>query len=142
MSKESYDPRINDFILQVVHKGSTYQIDEMEKLYASDQSILFLTQDGSIGRSSRAEMLAEFTSRRDAGEPHLSTEHRVLHIERQGDLAVALLYRRMSTQSAPFLYKLRLRKAGGWLVSGETVTPWTDPAIAGAFLPPRQKSVS
>jgi hypothetical protein len=143
MNNESFDPAVKEFILQLVHKGSTYQIEEMEKLYTPDQSILFFSRDGSIGRSSRAQMLAEFTARRDSGEPHLSTEHRILHIEHQGDYAVALLYRRMSEQAAPFLYELRLRReAGGWLVSGETVTPWPDPTTVGAFLPPRQKSCS
>jgi hypothetical protein len=141
MNDKSFDPAIKDFILQVVHKGSAYQIEEMEKLYTPDQSLLFFSRDGSIDRSSRAQMLAEFTARRDSGEPHLSTEHRILRIEQQGDYAVAFLYRRMSERAAPFLYELRLRReAGGWLVGGETVTPWPDPTTGGAFLPPRQNS--
>lgn len=132
---------IEDFISKVVHEGSTYRIESMERLYTSDQSLLFLDRDGGVARASRAQMMAEFAARRDSGEPHLLTEYRILHIERQGDAAVALLYRRMSQEAAPFLYELRLRReAGAWRVSGETVTPWPDAATAGAFLPPRENA--
>jgi hypothetical protein len=138
MNENSF-AEIREFISKVVREGSGYQIEAMERLYTSDQSLLFLNSDGGVARVSRAQMIAEFAARRNSGEPHLSTEYRILHIEQQGDTAVALLYRRMSRQTAPFLYELRLRREGGsWMVSGETVTPWPDPATAGAFLPPRE----
>jgi hypothetical protein len=107
---------IPEFISRVVREGSAYQIEAMERLYTSDQSLLFLNSDGGVARASRAQMIAEFAARRDSGEPYLSTEYRILHIEQQGDTAVALLYRRMSQQAAPFLYELRLRRetAPGW----------------------------
>lgn len=130
---------IRDFIAMVVDKGSAYRIEAMEKLYTPDQSLLFLNREGNVVRVPRAEMIGEFTARRDEGDLHLSTEYRILHIEVQEDTAVALLYRRMSQQATPFLYELRLRKTSGvWQVSGETVTPWPNPESAGAFLPPRQ----
>lgn len=72
MNDKPFDAAIKDFISQVVHQGSTYQIEEMEKLYTPDQSILFFSRDGSINRSSRAQMLAEFTARRDSSSTNLT----------------------------------------------------------------------
>jgi hypothetical protein len=140
MHTSSIDPAIHAFIARVVHVGSAYDMDGMDTLYVADQSILVLNADGTVTRISRADMMGEFRSRRDTGEPPLSTEYTVLHVEQQGDDATALLYRRMSPSAKPVMYELRLRKEhlAGWLVAGETVTPWPDPETdAGAFLPPR-----
>jgi hypothetical protein len=133
-------PQLQEFISRVVNDGSNYRMDAMEKLYTDDMAILFPTQDGTIAAAPRKEVFAEFAARGEAGEAPLSTEYKILHVEIQGEHATALLYRRMSDTAAPFLYELRLRQGGtyGWLVAGETVTPWPDPETAGAFLPPRQ----
>jgi hypothetical protein len=134
------NPEILEFIDRLADTGSHYRMEEMERLYLDDLGFLVLTPEGKIARFSKAEMLGEFRSRRDAGEPPLSTEKRVLHIEEQGDEATAVLYRRMSEQADPALYELRLRKvAGTWLVAGETVLPWPDLTTARGFLPPRAK---
>ena len=118
--------------------GSHYRMDEMEALYTEDLGFLVLTPQGEIARFSKSEMMAEFRSRRDAGEAPLSTEKRILHIEEQGNDATAVLFRRMSDQADPALYELRLRKIDGrWLVCGETVLPWPDLDNARGFLPPR-----
>ena len=138
MSNPTFDPAITDFIAEVVHIGSAYDLDGMERLYTDDQTFLILTPEGTVMRFTRAEAFAEFRSRRDADEPQLSTEYRVLHVEQQGNDAVALLYRRMSPAAPPVMYELRLRKqTRGWAVAGETVTPWPS-TTGGAFLPPRQ----
>src|SRR3546814_13514433 len=109
----------------------------MERLYTPDQIFLVLGSDGEVTRILRDDLIAEFRSRRDAGEATLSTEHRVLHVEQQGDHATAILYRRMSSDAPPAMYELRMRKdSGTWLVAGETVTPWPG-GIDGAFLTPR-----
>ncbi|MEV6886132.1 hypothetical protein ACGFWG_31805 [Streptomyces sp. NPDC048405] len=131
---------IEEFIRYVVEDGSNYRMDEMDKLYAADMAILFPSKDGSIVAAPREDVFAEFAARGSNGERALSTEYRILHLEEQGDDATVLLYRRMSESAAPFLYELRLKRGGvrGWLVAGETVTPWPDPETAGAFLPPRQ----
>lgn len=140
MSNPTFDPAITDFIADVVHIGSAYDLDGMDRLYTADQTFLILTAEGTVMRFTRAEAFAEFRARRDAGEPPLSTEYRVLHVEQEGDDAVALLYRRMSPALPPVMYELRLRKQPqGWAVAGETVTPWPG-AEGGAFLPPRQNA--
>lgn len=141
MNSSEVDPAIHDLIHDVVHVGSAYDIEGMEKLYTPDQIFLVLGSDGEVTRIRRDDSIAEFRSRRDAGEEPLSTEHRVLHVEQQGDHATAILYRRMSAAAPPAMYELRLRRDSSiWRVSGETVTPW--PAgIDGNFLPPRKKSV-
>ncbi|MDR6890338.1 MULTISPECIES: hypothetical protein [Variovorax] len=129
---------ITAFINLLAETGSHYRMDEMEALYTEDLGFLVLTPQGEITRFSKAEMMAEFRSRRDAGEKPLSTEKRILHIEEQGDEATAILFRRMSQNADPALYELRLRRTDGkWLVSGETVLPWPDLANAKGFLPPR-----
>jgi len=134
----THNSEIVDFIERLADTGSHYRMEEMERLYLDDLGFLVLTPEGSMARFSKAEMLGEFRSRRDAGEPPLSTEKRILHIEEQGDDATAVLYRRMSDQADPALYELRLRKVDGdWLVAGETVMPWPDLTTARGFLPPR-----
>jgi hypothetical protein len=136
----THNPEILDFIERLADTGSHYRMEEMERLYLDDLGFLVLTPQGSIARFSKAEMLGEFRSRRDAGEPPLSTEKRILHVEEQGDDATAVLYRRMSDHADPALYELRLRRVDGtWLVAGETVMPWPDLATARGFLPPRTK---
>jgi hypothetical protein len=136
----SHNPEILEFIDVLAETGSNYRMEAMEDLYLDDLGFLVLTPQGDIARFSKAEMLGEFRSRRDAGEPPLSTEKRILHIEEQGGHATAVLYRRMSEQADPALYELRLRKVEGkWLVAGETVLPWPDLATARGFLPPRTK---
>lgn len=133
-----HNPEIVAFIDLLADTGSHYRMDEMEALYAEDLGFLVLTPQGEVARFSKAEMMAEFRSRRDAGEPPLSTEKRILHIEEQGDDATAVLFRRMSDRADPALYELRLRRTEGkWLVAGETVLPWPDLAHAKGFLPPR-----
>jgi len=140
MTKEEIDPAIHDLIHDVVHAGSAYDIEGMEKLYTPDQIFLVLGSDGEVTRIRRNDSIAEFRSRRDAGEAPLSTEHRVLHVEQQGDHATAILYRRMSADAPPAMYELRLRSESGiWMVAGETVTPWPG-GIDGNFLPPRRKA--
>ncbi|TWD73633.1 hypothetical protein FB547_12156 [Variovorax beijingensis] len=134
----SRNPEITAFINLLAETGSHYRMDEMEALYTEDLGFLVLTPQGEVARFSKAEMMAEFRSRRDAGEKPLSTEKRILHIEEQGDEATAILFRRMSQNADPALYELRLRRtAGKWLVSGETVLPWPDLTNAKGFLPPR-----
>lgn len=133
-----HDPAIDALIADVVNFGSHYRIGDMTRLYADDQSILFVGGDRTVARVSREDMLAEFTSRGVSGEPPLSTEHQVLHVEQQGDQATAILYRRMSSTNMPAMYELRLRKQDGtWKVAGETVTAWPRAEDAGDFLPPR-----
>ncbi|WP_051953865.1 hypothetical protein [Xenophilus azovorans] len=132
------NPEISAFIDELAETGSHYRMEQMERLYTEDLGFLVLTPQGEVARFSKAEMMAEFRSRRDAGEPPLSTEKRILHVEEQGDTATAILYRRMSERADAALYELRLRKVDGrWLVSGETVLPWPDLASARGFLPPR-----
>jgi len=134
-----HDPAIDTFIEKVVDYGSHYQIDRMETLYSPDQSILFVSGEGRVERVPRAAMLAEFAARATAGDTPLSTEHRVLHVEQQGDHATALLYRRMSPVGPPALYELRLCKEDcGWQVAGETVLAFPRPGDADDFLPKRQ----
>lgn len=134
----SHNPEIVAFIDALAETGSHYRMDEMEALYTEDLGFLVLTPQGEVARFSKPEMMAEFRSRRDAGEKPLSTEKRILHIEEQGDEATAILFRRMSQDADPALYELRLRRTGGkWLVAGETVLPWPDLANAKGFLPPR-----
>ena len=138
MTQSPVDPAIAALIHDVVHVGSTYDIEGMERLYTPDQIFLVLGSDGEVTRILRDDSIAEFRSRRDAGEAPLSTEHRVLHVEQQGDHATAILYRRMSSDAPPAMYERRLRKdSGTWMVAGETVTPWPG-GIDGAFLPPRK----
>ncbi|MGJ7603553.1 hypothetical protein ACSFA7_04360 [Variovorax sp. LT1R20] len=135
---QSHNPEIIAFIDVLADTGSHYRMDEMEALYTEDLGFLVLTPQGEVARFSKPEMMAEFRSRRDAGEKPLSTEKRILHIEEQGDEATAILFRRMSQDADPALYELRLRRIGGkWLVAGETVLPWPDLANAKGFLPPR-----
>ncbi|MBI1198570.1 MAG: hypothetical protein GC203_11965 [Phenylobacterium sp.] len=135
---DTYDPAIDAFIRRVVEHGSHYRMDQMEPLYAPDQSILFVSGEGRVERVPRAAMMAEFAARGAAGDPPLSTEHRVLHVEQQGDHATALLYRRMSPARPPALYELRLRKdPKGWQVAGETVVAFPRADDADDFLPPR-----
>jgi len=140
MTKSEFDPEIAKLIHDVVHLGSAYDIEGMEKLYTPDQIFLVLGSDGTVTRVARNDSIAEFRSRRDMGEDPLSTEHRVLHIEQQGDHATVILYRRMSPHAPPAMYELRLRKDNGaWMVAGETVTPWPG-GVDGNFLPPRRKA--
>ncbi|MCX7512249.1 hypothetical protein [Frateuria sp. STR12] len=135
-----HNPEILAFIDKLADTGSHYRMEAMESLYLDDLGFLVLTPQGDIARFSKAEMLGEFRSRRDAGEPPLSTEKKVLHIEELGDEATAVLYRRMSPDADPALYELRLRKVQGkWMVAGETVLPWPDLATARGFLPPRTR---
>jgi len=140
MTQSPIDPAIETLIHDIVHIGSAYDVDGMERLYTADQSFLVLGGDGEVRRISRADSFAEFRSRRDAGELPLSTEHRVLHIEQQADHATAILYRRMSPDSPPAMYELRMRNDDGqWRVAGETVTPWPG-GIDGNFLPARTRT--
>ena len=91
MIQPEIDSEIRRLIHDVVHVGSAYDIDGMERLYTGDQIFLVLGSDGIVTRVLRDESIAEFRARREAGEPPLSTEHRVLHIEQQGDHATAIL---------------------------------------------------
>ncbi len=136
---EPYNPDIIAFIDRLAETGSNYRMEEMEELYTEDLGFLVLTADGAIARFSKAEMFAEFRSRRETGEKPLSTEKRILHIEEQDGEATAILYRRMSEHASPAFYELRMRRVDGrWRVSGETVLPWPDLGTVKGFLPPRQ----
>ncbi|MCS0495306.1 hypothetical protein NVS89_09365 [Ancylobacter sp. MQZ15Z-1] len=140
--KKLHDPAIDAFIEKVVEHGSHYRVDVMEELYTADQSILFVDGSGHVARSPRETMMAEFAARGAAGDLPLSTEHRVLHVEQQGDHATALLYRRMDPAAAPALYELRWRReAKGWQVAGETVAAFPRAEDAGDFLPKRGRVV-
>jgi hypothetical protein len=129
------------FIGKVVDFGSHYDIARVETLYSADQSILFVSGEGHVHRVPRSAMLAEFATRGAAGDAPFSTEHRILHIEQQGDHATALLYRRMSPFAPAALYELRLRKEQrGWQVAGEAVLAFPRAEDATDFLPSRKPS--
>ena len=74
MTDTPIDPAIAALIRDVVHVGSAYDIDGMEKLYTPDQTFLVLGSDGHVTRVRRDDSIAEFRSRRDTGEEPLSTE--------------------------------------------------------------------
>ena len=138
---QSRNPDILAFVDVLAETGSNYRMNEMESLYAEDLGFLVLTPQGEIARFSKAEMMSEFRSRRDAGEPPLLTEKKILHIEEHGDDATVILFRRMSHAADPAFYELRLRQTDGkWLVAGETVLPWPDLRNAKGFLPPRMNT--
>lgn len=141
MSHSPVDPALPAFIDRVVQTGSHYDLARMPDLYTPDMAILFLTRDGGCVRSPLESVLAEFRDRGERGEPPLSTEYRILHLEQQEDAATAVLYRRMGPESQAAVYELRLRRdEGRWRVCGETVTPWPDLDKAGDFLPARVAS--
>ena len=93
------NPEIVAFIERLADTGSHYRIDEMKALYTEDLGFLVLAAEGEIKRFSKGDILKEFSARREAGEPPLSTEKRILHIEERQDEAVAILYRRMRETS-------------------------------------------
>src|SRR3546814_19404405 len=94
MTQPPVEPAIAALIHDVVHVGSAYDIEGMERLYTPDQIFLVLGSDGEVTRILRDDSIDEFRSRRDAGAETLSTEHRVLPVEPHGDLARAILYPR------------------------------------------------
>lgn len=73
---QSHNPEIIAFIDLLAETGSNYRMDEMEALYTEDLGFLVLTPQGDVARFSKAGMISEFRSRRDAGEKPLSTEKR------------------------------------------------------------------
>src|SRR5450631_3891739 len=52
-------------------------------IYDHDQYLLFVRDDGSVARVDRAQNMAMFEGHHRAGDPPLSTEAEVLHIEQQ-----------------------------------------------------------
>ncbi|MGK7652222.1 hypothetical protein ACSQ76_07355 [Roseovarius sp. B08] len=132
---------ILNFIDALAETGSNYRIEEMEPLYTEDLAFLALMPDGTVTRFSKQEIFSEFSSRRDAGEPPLSTEKKVLHVEAGEYEATVILFRQMSQQAHPAFYELRLRKSeAGWQVCGETVLPWPELTSTAGFLPPRTQA--
>ncbi len=124
MSKK-WRATVREVAERLIERGSAYDVEALETIYDTDQYLLFVEVGGGVRRVGRAENLDQFKAWRDAGETPLSTEAEFLHIEEQDDSAVVLLRRRMSADQPSRLFELRLRKTGeGWMVSGETVTPW------------------
>lgn len=110
---------------KLIERGSLYDTDVMERIYDSNQCILFIEPDGSVRRSSKEDTLALFRHWAAEAAKPLMTEADFLHVEVVDDDAVILLRRRMQPDSPSKLYELRMRKRGGiWKVVGETVTPW------------------
>src|SRR5688572_3440076 len=72
----SRNPEITAFINLLAETGSHYRMGEMEALYTEDLGSLALTPQGEVARFSKSEVMAEFRSRRGAGEKPLSTEKR------------------------------------------------------------------
>src|SRR3546814_13909342 len=110
MTQPPVEPAIAALIHDVVHVGSAYDIEGMERLYTPDQIFLVLGSDGEVPRILRADSIAEFRSSRDAGEETISTEHRVLHVDQRGDHATSILYRLMSPASSSHRYSLAMRQ--------------------------------
>ncbi|QAY78953.1 hypothetical protein [Sphingosinicella sp. BN140058] len=138
MSNSIVDPAIAGLIADVVHIGSGYDMDNMDRLYTADEIFLILTAEGEVIRRTRA-VFDEFRAHPDAGEP-LATEYRALQVEQQGGNAVALLDRRMSPQAPPARRALRLRRGPDrWAVAGEIVTPSPGREGEGGAFPPLRR---
>lgn len=117
------DPGIERVVRRLIERGSAYDVEALEAIYDHDLHLLFVEPDGTVRRVDRAQNLAEFAARREAGNPPLSTEAELLHIEQQADAAVVLVRRRMHREAV--LFELRLRRRDQeWRVCGETVSAW------------------
>lgn len=127
---EKWQKTPRSVVEKLIERGSLYDVETMEKIYADNQCIIFVEPDGSVRRTSREEIIALFSGWAAESAPPLLSEADFLHVEETSDDAVILLRRRMQADAPSNLYELRMRKSGeAWKVVGETVTPWV---IGGA----------
>lgn len=127
---EQWQKTPRSVVEKLIERGSLYDVETMEKIYADNQCIIFVEPDGSVRRTSREEIIALFSGWAAESAAPLLSEADFLHVEETSDDAVILLRRRMQADAPSNLYELRMRKSGeAWKVVGETVTPWV---IGGA----------
>ena len=121
------DSAISEVIDRLIEQGSAFNVDALEEIYDHDLCHLFVGKGGKVDRVERAQTISKFEALRQSGQEHFTTEHDILHIEQQGDIATALLRRRMRFDGNNAFFELRMRKTqSGWKIYGETVLPWPD----------------
>lgn len=118
----SSDPSLTLFVDRVIRARRRCDVEEIERLYDGSAAIFVVDGPSSIGRVTLDDLLAALRARRDWSDPD-EEACRLLHVERQGDQAIAWLDRSRRQADAPDLLELRMRRdRQGWRVTGETVT--------------------
>lgn len=113
-------------VKSLIHNGTHYNIEALEKIYHPDLHIARREQDGSVSVMNREANMQFFQDKRAEGADPLSREATFLYAHASGDTGHVALERRMQLNEIEehLLYTLVLRKINGaWQVVSEFVSP-------------------
>lgn len=113
---------IEALIREILERGSQYDTDALEQLYAEDLQIVRVAADGTIRVTDRADTLRFFRTMRESGAPPLSTAAHIRVTRVGDDRAHALVLREMQTEGMPrrLVFSIECTQRGGrWQVTRE-----------------------
>ena len=82
-----------DAIHELIAAGTSFDVDQLERLYHDSLTVLMVAPDGQVSESSKADFKSLFQAKRDAGDPPLNTAARFLHSQANDDTAHVIVER-------------------------------------------------
>ena len=91
------NPRVEE-VKQVMNDliqiATSYDIDELDRIYHDDMSVLMIDTEGSVNTANKADFIQIFQAKKDAGEPPMNTWADFHRIDVDGDKAHVLVSRK------------------------------------------------
>lgn len=113
---------VQRLIGQIIERGSVYDAEALEALYADDVQIVRVGADGAVRTTGKQEALRFFRTMRESGSAPLSTAARVRVTEVGDQRAHALVLREMQVEGMPrrLVFSIECERGeDGWRVRRE-----------------------
>jgi hypothetical protein len=86
-------------VMQVIHEliaaGTSFDIDQLERIYHDDLQVLMIDDDGNVNEANKMAFKEMFQSKLDTGDPPLNTWAKFSHIEADALKAHVLVMRKV-----------------------------------------------
>ncbi len=116
--------QVREAIEHLIESGSTYNLEELERLYHRDLKIFIVDEDGNAQVLDRARNMEMFQQRRDAGLDPLNRWAEFRHIEAKDEAGFVIVTRKMELRGRPETFVLAIhlvREDERWQVVQETI---------------------
>ncbi|WP_231189561.1 nuclear transport factor 2 family protein [Haladaptatus sp. DYF46] len=123
MRKNQNTEEVRQTIERLIENGSQYNVDELDRIYHDDLTIVKIDEVGEVTAIDKAENMALFREKRDSGAEPLSTEAEFNYASGGSDTGHVIVTRKMQLQSRleKSVFSIHLvQEDGRWQVIQET----------------------
>lgn len=122
MSVEDGQQELKEAVIALIDAGCNYRLDELEKIYSSDLSIVIVQQDGATLSFNYQQNMDFFRQLRNSGAPALDKTaiFNLIDIQEQFGYVIVTRHMDLGNGSQKIVFNLMLNKLNGsWQVYRE-----------------------